>query len=110
MRKLLATECVTDGIAPAFGQRLEAIIHIMEAVGRRLASRRETPARQCFGGGHHLRHERDRDESGSNSDNLKTARPVREATASCIIFGKDTAKDSSKVKAKAKTSTTDKAE
>eukprot|EP00873_Tetraselmis_striata_P037635 jgi/Tetstr1/457899/TSEL_044418.t1 len=29
---LLATACVTDGITPAFGQRLEAIIHSMEAI------------------------------------------------------------------------------
>eukprot|EP00873_Tetraselmis_striata_P007135 jgi/Tetstr1/427399/TSEL_017563.t1 len=30
--KLLAAACVTDGITPAFGQRLEAIVHSMEAI------------------------------------------------------------------------------
>eukprot|EP00873_Tetraselmis_striata_P004590 jgi/Tetstr1/424854/TSEL_015356.t2 len=33
LRKLLAAACVTDGIPPAFGQRLEAVVHSMEAVG-----------------------------------------------------------------------------
>eukprot|EP00873_Tetraselmis_striata_P003490 jgi/Tetstr1/423754/TSEL_014385.t1 len=32
LRKLLAAACVTDGITPAFGQRLEAIVHSMEAM------------------------------------------------------------------------------
>eukprot|EP00873_Tetraselmis_striata_P041270 jgi/Tetstr1/461534/TSEL_006640.t1 len=37
LRKLLAAACVIDGIAPAFGQRLEAIVHSMESIddGRR---------------------------------------------------------------------------
>eukprot|EP00873_Tetraselmis_striata_P038196 jgi/Tetstr1/458460/TSEL_004315.t1 len=32
LRKLLAAACVTEGITPAFGQRLEAIVHSMEAI------------------------------------------------------------------------------
>eukprot|EP00873_Tetraselmis_striata_P025356 jgi/Tetstr1/445620/TSEL_003425.t1 len=32
LRKLLATACVTDGITPAFGERLKAVVHNMEAV------------------------------------------------------------------------------
>eukprot|EP00873_Tetraselmis_striata_P000881 jgi/Tetstr1/421145/TSEL_012188.t1 len=32
LRKLLAVACVTDGVMHAFGQRLEAVVHIMEAV------------------------------------------------------------------------------
>eukprot|EP00873_Tetraselmis_striata_P040601 jgi/Tetstr1/460865/TSEL_006024.t1 len=32
LRKLLAVACVTDGVMHAFGQRLEAVVHITEAV------------------------------------------------------------------------------
>eukprot|EP00873_Tetraselmis_striata_P036533 jgi/Tetstr1/456797/TSEL_043471.t1 len=32
LRKLLSAACVTDGITPAFGQGLEAIVHSMEAI------------------------------------------------------------------------------
>eukprot|EP00873_Tetraselmis_striata_P039206 jgi/Tetstr1/459470/TSEL_004837.t1 len=32
LRQLLAAACVTEGITPAFGQRLEAIVHSMEAI------------------------------------------------------------------------------
>eukprot|EP00873_Tetraselmis_striata_P024273 jgi/Tetstr1/444537/TSEL_032414.t2 len=32
LRKLLVAACVTDGITPAFGRRLEAIVHSMKAV------------------------------------------------------------------------------
>eukprot|EP00873_Tetraselmis_striata_P017922 jgi/Tetstr1/438186/TSEL_026786.t1 len=32
LRKLLVAACVTDGITPAFGQRLEAVVHSMEAI------------------------------------------------------------------------------
>eukprot|EP00873_Tetraselmis_striata_P029323 jgi/Tetstr1/449587/TSEL_036674.t1 len=31
LRKVLAAACATDGITPAFEQRLEAVVHIMEA-------------------------------------------------------------------------------
>eukprot|EP00873_Tetraselmis_striata_P007218 jgi/Tetstr1/427482/TSEL_017610.t1 len=32
LRELLVAACVTDGITPAFGQRLEAVVHSMEAI------------------------------------------------------------------------------
>eukprot|EP00873_Tetraselmis_striata_P005186 jgi/Tetstr1/425450/TSEL_015897.t1 len=32
LRKLLAAACVTEGLTPAIGQRLEAIVHSMEAI------------------------------------------------------------------------------
>eukprot|EP00873_Tetraselmis_striata_P026575 jgi/Tetstr1/446839/TSEL_034318.t1 len=111
--------CVTDGIAPAFGQRFKAIVHTMEAVDDchrfRLAYLRK-----------HL------DTQMHNGDTLaldvvwgatsalaprtwgrprfKNARPARGTVAPRTIFAKDVTKDSSKGKAKAEAPTADKAE
>eukprot|EP00873_Tetraselmis_striata_P040775 jgi/Tetstr1/461039/TSEL_006189.t1 len=118
-RKLLAAACVTDGIAPAFGQRFKAIVYTTEAVDDchrfRLAYLRK-----------HL------DTQMHNGDTLaldvvwgatsamalrtwgrprfKNARPARGTVAPRTIFAKDVTKDSSKGKAKAEAPTADKAE
>eukprot|EP00873_Tetraselmis_striata_P012800 jgi/Tetstr1/433064/TSEL_022399.t1 len=84
LRKLLAAACVTEGITPAFGQRLEAIVHSMEAIDddtgalqgsvydANIASAVKTTARQRFGGALR-RNGRDRDDGGGGSlENFKT--------------------------------------
>eukprot|EP00873_Tetraselmis_striata_P034307 jgi/Tetstr1/454571/TSEL_041466.t1 len=138
LRKLLAAARVTDGITPAFGQQLEAVVHTMEAVDdghlfrlaylrklrdtqmhngdtfaldvvrerylrpctknmgspeftellelynkdcvhdANIASVVKMSARKRFGGCPR-RNDRDRDGSGTNHDNFKTARPAHEA-------------------------------
>eukprot|EP00873_Tetraselmis_striata_P014391 jgi/Tetstr1/434655/TSEL_023746.t1 len=126
LRKLLAAACVTDMTTAAFGQRLEAVAHNMEAnlgapeftefmgiykdrdFDADIASAAKTSTRQPFGGGHRCSHS-DWEGGGGNRDNFKTARSPREVQAPRAAPSKDTTKDAGKGEAKAEASVADKA-
>eukprot|EP00873_Tetraselmis_striata_P034030 jgi/Tetstr1/454294/TSEL_041213.t1 len=119
LRMLLAAACVTDGITHAFGQRLEPIVHSMEAIDDKhrfrlaylrkvtkllelykdrvydanIASAAKTTARQRFGGALR-RNDRDRDGGGGSRENFKSTRLGREAVAPRATFAKRGTKDS----------------
>eukprot|EP00873_Tetraselmis_striata_P013218 jgi/Tetstr1/433482/TSEL_022754.t1 len=106
LRKLLAAACVTEGITPYFGQRLEAIVHNMEAIDDghrfRLAYLRkywDIQMHHRFGGALR-RNNRNRDGSGGRRENFKTTRPGREAVAPRATFVNDATKNSGKGEAK----------
>eukprot|EP00873_Tetraselmis_striata_P020384 jgi/Tetstr1/440648/TSEL_028958.t1 len=80
LRKLLAAAFIAHGSTPAFGQRLEAAIHSMEAV----------------------------DDAHRNHDNFKNAGPGCEAAAPRATFAKDAAKDTGTSKAKVEALVADK--
>eukprot|EP00873_Tetraselmis_striata_P009346 jgi/Tetstr1/429610/TSEL_019508.t1 len=90
--KLLAAACVTEGISPAFGQRLDAIVHSMEAIDD----------------GHRFRLAYLR--GGGSRKSFKTTRPVRETVAPQATFAKDATKDAGRSKAKVEPPPVDKAE
>eukprot|EP00873_Tetraselmis_striata_P022948 jgi/Tetstr1/443212/TSEL_031252.t1 len=46
LRKLLAGACVSDGITPAFGNRIETVVHSMEAVDDGHRFNNACPARE----------------------------------------------------------------
>eukprot|EP00873_Tetraselmis_striata_P019150 jgi/Tetstr1/439414/TSEL_027848.t1 len=134
----MAAACVTDGITPAFGQWLEAIVQSMEAIddGHRfrlaylrkvarvyellelykdrvydanIASAAKTTARQRFGGALR-RNDRNQNGGGDSREKIKTTRPGREAVAPRATFAKDVTKGFGKGKAKAEAPTVDMAE
>eukprot|EP00873_Tetraselmis_striata_P042806 jgi/Tetstr1/463070/TSEL_008005.t1 len=129
LRKLLEAAFVTDGITPAFGQRLEAIscgsatsapamktwgspefTELLELCKDRVYDANITSAaHQRFGGAFRC-NDRERDGSGSSRENFKTTRPWRGTVAPRATFAKDATKNSDKGMAKAEVLTVDKAE
>eukprot|EP00873_Tetraselmis_striata_P038885 jgi/Tetstr1/459149/TSEL_004596.t1 len=136
MRKLLAAASVTDGITPAFRQRLEDIVHIVEVIDDghrfRMAYLRKHRDTQMHHGdtfaldvhrerrkNHRpsalrrrlpARNDRDRDGGGGSRKISKTTRPAREAVAQRATFPKHATKDSDKGKANVELPTVDTAE
>eukprot|EP00873_Tetraselmis_striata_P021313 jgi/Tetstr1/441577/TSEL_029806.t1 len=106
LRKLVAAACVTDGITPAFGQRLDAVVHSVEAIddGHRvrlayLCKKWDTP---MYNGDTFA-------STSSDRCNFNNARPGREAAAPRATFTKDVTKDARKGNAKAEAPAADKA-
>eukprot|EP00873_Tetraselmis_striata_P041153 jgi/Tetstr1/461417/TSEL_006527.t1 len=86
-------------------------LHKLLAAAVYNASATKMSAGQRFGSSGNHQNDRNRDKSGSNRDNFKTARLARETAAPrTITFARDTVKDSSKGKTKAEASTTNMAE
>eukprot|EP00873_Tetraselmis_striata_P002490 jgi/Tetstr1/422754/TSEL_013551.t1 len=87
-RKLPVTAYVTDVITPAFGRRLEAIVHSMEAIDD---GHWFHPAylRNAL-----RRNDHERNGGGGSRENFKTTRPGREAVAPRATFAKDVTKGS----------------